>query len=174
MNLFSTKFQTDGSFAEPRMNGYDLFTSKDVTNYNPSVAWAAGAISSDLKDASKFLKYAIEKNVLLDKNATAQQRKWKFGNTVNFGLPLFYGFLLIKLGSFIGHFGSILGYNTVMMYEPCTDTTLVIAVNVDFNKQGIAPADFIAQYIIAKLNNKARLSDAEDVISGKEPYRPTV
>ena len=72
LNLSSTRFLVNAPLQKPRMSGYSYFDNnlKDVTDYNISYSWAAGNISSNLRNSSKFLKCAIGKELLLDRNAT--------------------------------------------------------------------------------------------------------
>lgn len=166
LKLSETKFETCSILDIPHMNGYQYVNGKlkDVTNHNVSWSWAAGNISSNLHDASKFVKYAIGKHLLLEENATKQQRKWtKLPNSLAYGLKISYGFQLLKLENFIGHYGSIPGYNTFIIYEIKTNTTLVIAVNVDVNKNNIPVADRLAEYIVARLNNKITFDDVDKI-----------
>ena len=94
-----------------------------------------------------------------------QQRQWnEILETENFKLKVYYGFHLFKIENFIGHDGNIVGYNSFMVYEACTNTTLIIIVNVDSTKSGLPPADIIAEYIIARLNNKAKFSDIQIIL----------
>jgi len=74
-------------------------------------------------------------------------------------LNVAYGFHLIKFDNFIGHTGSIQGYDSVILYEIATKTTIVIVVNVFAYKQNIPVAYRISEYIIARLNNKTTFAD---------------
>lgn len=168
LNLQSTKFETNGKLSQPRMDGYHYINNKlkNVTCYNPSYAWSSGNMSSDLRDISKFIKYAIGKDILLDDNATKQQRIWsEWDNTPNYNLETFYGFHLGKIEKFIGHNGLLDGYSTFAMYEISTGTSLVIAVNLDVNKKLQAIATVVAEYIIARLYNNITFVDVEKLFS---------
>lgn len=154
------------------MNGYEYIDTKlkDVTHFNISWAWSAGAISSNLKDSARFIKYGIRKHTLLDINATKQQRTWGFlAESPYFGSSIYYGFHLLKIENFIGHSGNVTGYDSFILYECSTDTTLIIVVNNSVDQQGILPAEFIGSYIINRLNNKIDLSDAEQFLTSDHP-----
>lgn len=127
----------------------------NITDFNMSIAWAAGAISSVISDMHRYAKYAIGKHVFLDRKATHKQRTWMSSRVIEpYGLVESYGFQLIKLGTFLGHNGSIPGYNTYVLCEIETRTTLVIAVNAQTNCEGVKPADYVAQYMVAYLNGR--------------------
>ena len=161
LNLCNTNFYSDDILQNSHMKGY--VNNKDVTNHDISWSWCAGNLSSDLSNCIHFVKYA---NTLLNKNAINERYKSiPIGKSGSFGLSLSYGFNLLKIDSFAGHNGSIPGYNTFMLFEASTNTSLVIAINTDFNEKQIPPADIITEYIIAKLKNKANFSDIKRIIT---------
>jgi len=87
LELKMTKFRTNGSFHEPKMNGYEYNEINyliDITHNNPSWAWAAGAITSNIDNMSKFMKYGIGKHTLLNKDDTKQQRCHKTTKIMGF------------------------------------------------------------------------------------------
>jgi D-alanyl-D-alanine carboxypeptidase len=167
LNLYNTKFMTDGVFHDPIMHGYELDNNhlKDVTYYNPSWAWAAGAMTSNISDMSVFIKYGIGKHVLLNDNATKQQRSWaSCQKSIYFNLLFCYGFQLEKYDTYFGHNGALPGYNSISLYDVKTDTTIIVAINLQVKKNDISPAQFIGEYIIARLNNKTTLTEAKKLI----------
>lgn len=168
LQLNTTKFQTDGTIKEPVIHGYWYSESaklKDVTYYSPSWAWASGAISSNYHDMSKFIKYGIGNDKLLNNDASKQQRLWRSHTlTAHFKLNSYYGFHLLKIENFIGHNGDMKGYNTVILYECATKTTLIVVIDVGITPTEIIPADFIAEYIIAKLSKKTSFSEAKAIL----------
>jgi D-alanyl-D-alanine carboxypeptidase len=161
LNLTETNFRTDSSFQKPCMNGYTI-GQNNVTHRNVSWTWAAGNLTSDLANSIHFAKYAES---LLNQNEIIQRKTWiPIGESGNFKLPLSYGFHLLKFDEFIGHNGSLPGYNTFILFEANTNTTLIVAINTDFNDKKIPPADILTEYIIAKLQNKAKFSDIKRII----------
>jgi D-alanyl-D-alanine carboxypeptidase len=163
LKLSSTQFM---ELCKPCINGYE-FRNENLTNVtddNMSWTWAAGSLTSNLEDISKFIKYAIGKHKLLSKDATKQQRKFLPFSAGYFGGEREYGFHLLKVEKFIGHNGSLPGYNTFSFYEESTDTTLIVIINITESKGGILPADFITDYIVARLNCKTNYKDALKLI----------
>ncbi len=162
LKLKNTKFKTNGSFNDPKMNGYqynDILI--DVTHNNPSFAWAAGAITSNIDDMAKFIKYGIGKHTLLNKDAIKQQRSWASCiKSPYFKLLFCYGFQLEKYETFLGHNGAIPGYNSISLYDISTNTTILVTINIQTTKNNISPAQFIGEFIIARLLNKTSLEEA--------------
>ncbi|CAK7994565.1 Beta-lactamase-related serine hydrolase [uncultured virus] len=158
LGLTNTVFENDYILEPPRMEGYMLNGNSDgwknVTKFNASSLWAAGAISSNLSDMHRYLKDAIGKHSLLDADATRQQRRFESSIVAEpSGLIQKYGFHLAKLGTFLGHEGSTIGYNTYILCEIKTKTTLVIAINTQETLSGEIPGEIVAQFIVSYLNN---------------------
>lgn len=167
LGLCNTKFMTDGVFHDPVMHGYEIKDNHlvDVTYHNPSWAWAAGAMTSNIDDMSKFIKYGIGKHVLLNNDTTKQQRSWaSCQKSIYFNLLFCYGFQLEKYDTYFGHNGALPGYNSISLYDVETNTTIIVAINLQVTKNNISPAQFIGEYIIARLNNKTTLSEAIKLI----------
>jgi len=153
LNMNKTFFATNGNTTESFMQGYVLdqdSTPINVTNYNPSWGWAAGAIVSDISDITKYCKYAIGKHILLTDDAVIQQRDF-VSCAKNTDVEKCYGFQLIRLGTFLGHSGGLPGYNSYILYDDNTNTSLTIIVNTQLTSNNREPADIIAQFIISYL-----------------------
>ena len=155
LKLYNTKFQKDEILEQPRMDGYKFHGNKlvNVTKNNVSWGWAAAAISSTLKDMHIFAEYALGKHALLNNKSLYEQRNWKTESiTKPYNLVQYYGFHLIKLGSFIGHDGSFMGYSDYLLCEEKTGTTLVITVNMQQTHENLDPAGILAQFIVTNLH----------------------
>ncbi len=90
------------------MNGYLVEGTQAVQiTIDPSVAWAAGSIVSNISDTKKWLE-ALRRGTLISPSMLAEQRKWgsmETGNTENS-----YGFdLIVSASQFMGHTSGILG-----------------------------------------------------------------
>lgn len=147
LKLCHTKYS---AFISPtQTNGYVWENNQwtNVTLNNDSWAWSAGELISTVSDMHRYLKLSIADHVTLSDNATAQQRYWQTSETRG-GTTSRYGFQLIKVNNFIGHNGSLPGYNTFILYSLVTNTSVVVAVNTQTAKDGSSPADAIA-YLIA-------------------------
>ena len=62
-----------------------------------------------------------------------------------------YGLGLFNLGGWIGHNGSLPGYQTVAVYLPAAQTTLVILINTDIPFGGKDPGTLLATAITTEL-----------------------
>jgi len=112
---------------------------------------------STLKDVMVYSKALATGYFLTDK--TQQQRlKWDTEFTPSNGAwkdkPLKYGFAIADFNGAIGHNGGIPGFNSFMGYIPEKEAVIVVLVNMQDNKAGIGPADYIARVITEKLKNK--------------------
>ena len=155
-------FAVNTDFPEPHAHGYMYLDSnsivpEDVTVQNPSWGWSAGAMISTLKDVMVYSKALATGYFLTDK--TQQQRlKWDTEFTPSNGAwkdkPLKYGFAIADFNGAIGHNGGIPGFNSFMGYIPEKEAVIVVLVNMQDNKAGIGPADYIARVITEKLKNK--------------------
>ncbi|MFF4652940.1 serine hydrolase domain-containing protein [Streptomyces sp. NPDC001380] len=117
-------------FPEPHARGYTRQTPTgavaDATDWDPSWAWAAGAVISDLDDLRAWAVTAARGTLLTP--ATQRQRL----RTLPTGAPgLGYGLGIFDLNGWIGHNGSLPGYQTVAVHLPAAGATLVVLVNTD-------------------------------------------
>ena len=139
---------------EPCINGYvakDNGKFMNVTEYNDSWAWSAGEIISTVGDMHKYLKKSIANHQTLSDDATAQQRYWQTSEEVNPSVIRRYGFHLMKLNNYLGHNGSLPGYNSFILYSLQTQTSVVIVCNIQNSISELGPANEIAYLIVAAL-----------------------
>ncbi|MGY1500512.1 serine hydrolase domain-containing protein [Streptomyces sp. QTS52] len=144
--LHHTLLPQGAEFPEPHPRGYTNQTLSgavaDATDWNPSWAWAAGAMISDLHDLHRWAKI-VATGTLLSPQTQAQRLK-----TLPTGLPgLSYGLGIFNANGWIGHNGSIPGYETVTVYLPSKKATLVIMINTDITSGGQEPSTLLARAI---------------------------
>ncbi|MFF7780057.1 serine hydrolase domain-containing protein [Streptomyces tanashiensis] len=147
-HLRRTSLPSGPEFPEPHPRGYTNQTLSgavvDSTDWNPSWAWAAGAMISDLHDLRRWAKI-LATGELLSPETQAQRLK-----TLPTGHPgLSYGLGIFDANGWIGHNGSIPGYETVTVYLPERDATLVIMLNTDITSQGQEPSTLVARAVTA-------------------------
>lgn len=152
LGLGKTTFPTTGAFPDPHAQGYtEQDAAGDVetaTDWDPSWAWAAGAMISTLDDMRVWAR-ALATGTLLSPQMQAQRL-----HTVGAaGMPAQdgYGLGLFNLGGWIGHNGSLPGYQTVVVYLPERDMTMVIMLNTDIEAQGSEPSTVLATAITSVL-----------------------
>ncbi|MEW1922723.1 serine hydrolase domain-containing protein [Streptomyces sp. NPDC088360] len=145
-NLRHTLFPQGNEFPHPHPRGYtdQTLTGEiaDATNWNPSWAWAAGAMISNLHDLRLWAK-SVATGQLLSPETQKQRLK-----TLPTGFPgTTYGLGILKANGWIGHNGSIPGYETVTVYLPAQKATLVIMMNTDITTGGQEPSTLLARAI---------------------------
>jgi D-alanyl-D-alanine carboxypeptidase len=147
LKLSHTSFPTDNAFPEPHAQGYTLNEAdKEVTatDWNPSWGWAAGAMISTLDDMRTWAG-ALASGTLLSPETQRQRLE-----TVNApGLPPQdgYGLGIFNLAGWVGHNGSLPGYQTVVVRLEDEQTTLVIMTNTDTPANGGEPSTALATAI---------------------------
>nr|WP_095875609.1 serine hydrolase domain-containing protein [Streptomyces sp. TLI_235] len=147
-HLRHTLFPTGAEFPEPHPRGYTdqtlSGTTEDATDWNPSWAWAAGAMISDLQDLRHWAE-VVATGGLLSPETQAQRLR-----TLSTGFPgTGYGLGIFETNGWIGHNGSLPGYETVTVYLPSQKATLVIVINTDSLSGGQEPSTLLARAITA-------------------------
>ncbi|MET9372813.1 serine hydrolase domain-containing protein [Streptomyces sp. NPDC002992] len=145
-DLRRTLFPKGEEFPEPHPRGYTNQTLSgevvDSTDWNPSWAWAAGAMISDLHDLRRWAKIVATGTLLSPKTQAERLKMLPTGHPgTGYGLGIF------ESGGWIGHNGSIPGYETVTVYLPSQKTTLVLMLNTDIESQGQEPSSLLARAI---------------------------
>ncbi|TAJ09994.1 MAG: class A beta-lactamase-related serine hydrolase [Nitrospirae bacterium] len=141
LGLKHTSFPMLPNTTEPHANGYianaDLLRLSfnlrgnktaelvDVTAFNPSWAWAAGAMVSDVNDLKVYAK-ALGTGSLVGKKMQAEQLKMI---PVVPGSDVKYGLGLAEYKGWLGHRGEVPGYDISMYYSPELDATFVVCLN---------------------------------------------
>jgi D-alanyl-D-alanine carboxypeptidase len=150
--LNHTSFPVDAAFPSPHAQGYtDQTASGKVevsTNWNPSWGWAAGAIISDLQDLRVWAR-TVATGVLPDGTplispATQKQRLTTPPTTIP---GAGYGLGIFNVQGWIGHNGSLPGYETLTIYLPSSQATIVVLLNTDINHDSSEPSTLFGQAI---------------------------
>ncbi|MDI2124819.1 serine hydrolase domain-containing protein [Yinghuangia seranimata] len=144
--LHRTLFPSGAEFPTPHPHGYSNQTltgeTADTTNWNPSWAWSAGAMISTLHDLRVWAE-DLATGTLLSARTQAQRL-----NGLPTGIPdTTYGLGIFNTHGWIGHDGSIPGYESVAVYLPDEDATLVVLLNTDSQHGGKAPSSLLAKAI---------------------------
>ncbi|MFF3311347.1 serine hydrolase domain-containing protein [Streptomyces sp. NPDC002952] len=145
-HLRHTLFPEGSEFPEPHPRGYTNQTLSgevaDSTDWDPSWAWAAGAMISNLHDLHRWAKI-VATGELISPRLQAERLK-----TLPTGHPgTTYGLGIFKSDGWIGHNGSIPGYETVTVYLPSKKATLVVMINTDITVGGQEPSTLVARAI---------------------------
>jgi D-alanyl-D-alanine carboxypeptidase len=139
LGLTHTSWPADANLPAPLSHGYTRQTSSgseaDATFYNPSWGNAAGQMISNLEDL-KIWARALGEGTLLSPEMQTERLTW-----APYGSPTFrYGLGIGYYNGWIGHTGSLPGYNTGVYYLPEKKAVLVIQTNTD-TKRVITPGN---------------------------------
>jgi D-alanyl-D-alanine carboxypeptidase len=152
LGMSHTTFPTDNAFPEPHAQGYTVQTADGkeavATDWDPSWAWAAGAMISTLDDM-RIWADALATGKLLTPE-TQKQRLQTAGFPALLP-PNGYGLGIFNLGGWTGHNGSLPGYQTVVVYLPQRQMSMVIMINTDIEAQGAEPSTTLATAITKEL-----------------------
>ncbi|MEV7346630.1 serine hydrolase domain-containing protein [Streptomyces sp. NPDC093544] len=145
-HLHRTLFPEGAEFPDPHPRGYTNQTLSgevaDATDWNPSWAWAAGAMISDMHDLRRWAKI-VATGELLSPETQAERLK-----TLPTGYPgTSYGLGIFESSGWIGHNGSIPGYENVTVHLPSQQATLVVMLNTDITYEGKEPSSLFARAI---------------------------
>ncbi|MFE9480691.1 serine hydrolase domain-containing protein [Streptomyces spororaveus] len=144
--LRSTVFPTSPALPVPYAHGYTDQTAtgktEDATRWNPSWAWAAGEMASDLQDLRSWAR-TLATGTLLKPATQAERLK-----TTPMDIPgAGYGLGIFDVQGWIGHNGSIPGYEVLPVYLPPAQATMVILLNTDSQYKGQEPSTLFGEAV---------------------------
>ena len=156
MRQTSLPSPTSSAIPAPHAQGYMYgtdFTGKgpllNVTDWNPSWGWTAGAAISTPHDLQIWAK-ALATGQLL--SAATQQERLSWVNLGTWlGKPYRYGLGVVDYGGFLGHNGQIAGFQSWMGYQPEMRATIIVLTNLDTAADGSDPGDDLARVIQQEL-----------------------
>lgn len=147
LKMRSTAFPRGSALPSPYASGYGNETpdgsTVDATNFNPSWTWSAGEMISTLDDQRIWARRLATGRGLLSP-ATQRQRRASVRGP---GDPFTYGIGMFNVHGWIGHNGSLPGYQTLTLYLPQTKTTVVAFVNTNIERNGEAPSTVLGRAI---------------------------
>ncbi|WP_256107784.1 serine hydrolase [Streptomyces sp. ODS05-4] len=146
LELDETSFPTDARIPAPYSQGYSDFTKDGgttaATHWNPSWAWAAGAMISDLDDLRAWVPALADGRLL---TPATQEQRLDFGPT---GYPdVSYGLGIMRVKGWIGHNGDLPGYESLAVKLPSEDATMVILVNSDVDYRGASLSTLLGRAV---------------------------
>lgn len=157
LGLSATSFPgTSPALPEPHLDGITdqpFDDVRDATDWNPSWAFTAGEMISQLDDLRTWTIVLGTGGGLISDDLQ-QQREASTTSTVPPNDPdLTYGLGFFANKGWWGHNGSLPGYTSFAAYNPTTETSMVVLANSDI-KNGEppkAPADEIAHRVMELL-----------------------
>ncbi|MFF3611672.1 serine hydrolase domain-containing protein [Streptomyces sp. NPDC002580] len=150
--LNHTNFPVDAAFPSPHAQGYTNQTAsgdvEESTDWNPSWAWTAGAMISDLQDLHAWAR-TVATGVFPDGEtmispATQKQRLTTPPTTIP---GAGYGLGIFDVQGWIGHNGSLPGYESLTIYFPPARATVVVVLNTDIDYKGSEPSTLFGDAI---------------------------
>lgn len=145
--MTKTNLPTDAAFPTPHAHGYTNQTLngdvQDSTDWNPSWGWAAGAAISTLSDLQTWAKVLATGDPVIKPATQAERLKFRGVGTPDLG----YGFGVFTTHGWVGHNGSLPGYQSVVTYLPDAKATMVVLLNTDISHEGSEPSTFVARAI---------------------------
>lgn len=143
--LKNTLFPTGAEFPTPHAQGYTDQTAsgktEDAADWNPSWGWAAGAMISDLPDLRRWAKVLATGELLTP--ATQAERLDVVPALPGTG----YGLGIFNVQGWIGHNGSLPGYQSLTVYDAQSKATLVVLLNTDISAEGEEPSTLFGKAI---------------------------
>lgn len=142
LGLDSTFLPGGSELGGPHSHGYVDWAGRwgvteqgldDVTYWDPSWGWAAGAMISTLEDLRVWAK-ALATGELLSEEMQEERLTW-VDIPDGESLEMKYGLGVMSMGGMIGHDGMLWGYNTGMLYYPEKDATIVVLFNRAMDQQ---------------------------------------
>jgi len=147
LDLRDTSFPTDSTFPKPHAEGYtevDGDEAVTATDWNPSWAWAAGGMISTLDDLRVWAEALADGRLL---KPETQRARLETVTTPDMPPENGYGLGLFDINGWIGHNGSLPGYQTVAAYLPEERTTLVIELNTNIAHNDEEPSTRLGRAI---------------------------
>jgi D-alanyl-D-alanine carboxypeptidase len=127
LGLTRTSFPETPEMTGAYMHGYRNAEAaeglEDITAVEPSLPWAGGAMISNLTDLRTWIE-ALVKGTLLSPALQQERLRWTTMSTY-----MSYGLGIANLSGFIGHDGSILGYNNFTFSVPEKEVYIITIVN---------------------------------------------
>lgn len=162
--LHRTLFPTGPEIPDPHAHGYTDQTAsgkiEDATDWDPSWAWAAGAMISDLQDLRRWA-HTLATGKLLTPATQAERLKTTPMDIPGDG----YGLGIFNIQGWIGHNGSLPGYESLTVYLPEARATLVILLNTDALHDGQEPSTLFGEAV-------TRIVSPDHVYPGHKPVAP--
>ncbi len=182
LGLTETSYPIDNALPEPRMTGYTLpavvhpvggssNTWMDATEWSPSSAGAAGAMISDVDDMLVWGRALATGQGLLTQDAQVL-RLQSFGSS-DLAPGEFYGEAIVCQGGWIGHSGNIPGYNTLIRYEPLSETTIVVMAT-GLSGSSTPPREFVTEAFAAAIAEAAGTVFVPPVVPDEAQFQALV
>ncbi|AXE78676.1 serine hydrolase domain-containing protein [Streptomyces atratus] len=109
--------------------------TEEATDWNPSWAWAAGGMVCDQHDM-RIRARVLATGTLVTPATQVERLKMSPSNLPSTG----YGPGIFDVEGWIGHNGSLPGYESLVIHLPESEATLVVLLDTDTDYQGSEPS----------------------------------
>lgn len=147
LGLRGTSLPSTNAYPQPHPQGYTQTPEGQAvvaTDWNPSWGWAAGSAISDLADLHTWAP-ALATGRLL--TPLTQAQRLQTVSPPGFRSDAGYGLGLFRVAGWIGHNGSMPGYQALAVHLPSAKTTMVVLLNTDDPADGEEPSSVFAAAI---------------------------
>jgi len=129
----------------------------DWSGASPSVAWTAGSAISTADDLVVWAKALVDSGLL---DAEMQAQRLASIQPLDPAQPdgPAYGSGMVRGGSYYGHAGQIAGYESQVIRDPETDTTIVVLAALPVSPDGRGPASELTRAVREHLPGTASSS----------------
>ena len=143
LQMSETSLPAGTQFPEPHARGYTEPLDGpgrpiDATDWSASSTWAAGGMVSTLTDLRAWLP-ALAGGSLISPQLQRQRLQDASGGGLGPGVG--YGIGIMSAAGWIGHNGSVPGYQTVAVYLPERQIALALMINTDIPRPGVDSPD---------------------------------
>ncbi|MCW7943468.1 beta-lactamase [Streptomyces hygroscopicus] len=150
--LTHTLFPADAAFPAPHAQGYTNQTAsgkvEDAADWNPSWGWAAGAMISDVRDLRVWARTVATGRLPDGGRLISPELQSQRLVTLPTTIPgTGYGLGVFNVQGWIGHNGSLPGYESLTVHLPSARATLVVLLNTDIDHGGQEPSTLVGEAI---------------------------
>ena len=123
----------------------------DWSGANPSIAWTAGSVISTADDLVVWARASVDGELL---DPEMQAKRLASIQPIDPAQPdgAAYGSGMIRGSSYFGHAGQIWGYESQVIRDPETDTTIVALAGLSVSPDGRAPASELSRVVRVQLS----------------------
>ncbi|GAA4432397.1 serine hydrolase domain-containing protein [Bremerella cremea] len=152
--LFGTNESTLDDLALPKDQQKLAIEGKllptDVTDGNPSWAWAAGGAVSTAEDLATYVEAMVAGGLLDEAWQNIRLDSFKPNNPMQPEATA-YGLGIAKFGPLLGHDGSLPGYQSFMGFDPQTGITLIVLTNLQNTPSGEGAANLLTKELCKQI-----------------------
>jgi D-alanyl-D-alanine carboxypeptidase len=141
----------------------------DWSGINPSWGWTAGSVISTANDLAAFVQALVDGGLLTPEMQQTRLQSIQPTDPAN-PTGLGYGLGLMRISTYYGHNGQIPGFNSFMLRDPDTETSIIVLTSLTSAPDGRAPADELALAVITELASAAGTASVPTTSdAGQEP-----